>query len=36
MELYCIVHCTEVMDIDINPRVHNDVRIKLEEAKRLI
>ena len=25
MELYCIVHCTEVMDININPRVHNDM-----------
>ena len=24
MELYCIVHCTEVMDININPRVVND------------
>ena len=24
IELYCIVHFTEVMDININPRVHND------------
>ena len=25
MELYSIVHCTEVMDININPRAHNDM-----------
>ena len=30
--LCCIVHCTGVMDININPRAH----IKLNEAKRLI
>ena len=34
MELYCIVHCTEVMDININPRVHNDTYISNQTKPR--